>query len=611
MRMVLACTAAIVLGAGLASGSDGVQLVRDGEPAATIVAPSDGPPAYAAGVLRQYVRRMSGATLPIENDPDAAEGTVVGFRVEEGAAALDGFHARADGDRIIVAASVPRGCIYGAFELLKRCGCRFYGREPLGVIVPERGSISLPADLDVLREPDYENRLPCLGSPEEQVRWGLNHTHAGGSESHRKLVKMLGMKTWRWGHIWPRLLERRYYPDGRTEPMSFDDKQDWLPADENGNRRSNERTLCFSNPDALEWFTDNAAGWVLANYRDADLVNMWPADRRSLALCRCEECRERGWTPTDWYLHIHNKVWRKLKERDWPGSFGWIAYHGSEEPPEHVDLAENGRDMDFLYAPRPRGASQHGPFTNDHPTNVRYRKNLDAWRKYLREQNFQGRRTVFEYYFDQVLLGPLATGRTFLVPRHDDMQAEMEFYLEKGFNGFFDCSPPSDILWPSPLSRWLYQQLMWDVDLDVQAARRDFFAHYYGPAAGAAGQVRTRVEKLMYGEPSEEAVEQLRGLTDELDDDISGAGAQSVLGRRLRGLKLWVRFCAMCKQSQRHRRVTHDTEKGRATEQDIRQFLVDNGDFLVENGFMARGGLNYIKGTVVDRHLRAFRAMGR
>ena len=42
-----------------------ITLVPKGRPEATIVAPSEGPPAYAAQELQRYVQKMSGAELPI------------------------------------------------------------------------------------------------------------------------------------------------------------------------------------------------------------------------------------------------------------------------------------------------------------------------------------------------------------------------------------------------------------------------------------------------------------------------------------------------------------------------------------------------------------------
>ncbi|MBS7633980.1 DUF4838 domain-containing protein [Candidatus Bathyarchaeota archaeon] len=131
--------------------------------------------------------------------------------------------------------------------------------------------------------------------------------------------------------------------------------------------REGGQSLCFSNPQAFDWFVENAVNWIMTECHDADYVNIWSADTMQIALCQCNRCVTRFSTgdyqhATDWYLHVQNEVRRRLNERNWRGVLGWIAYHGSEEPPVYVNLLDEGGSMDFLYAPRPRGGGQCGPF---------------------------------------------------------------------------------------------------------------------------------------------------------------------------------------------------------------------------------------------------------
>ncbi len=583
-----------------------VEIVKDGKPKATIVAPPEGPPSYAAEVLQRYLERMSGAQLPIVPEVQKAKGTKVVIRVRKGTAKLDGFRIRSGRDEVLVEASAPRGCVYGVYALLEEMGCRFYGPEPLGVVVPKKKTVSVRNGLDILKEPSFENRLPSFGGPELNVCWGFNFTHAKDQQ--------IGLNTWRWGHIWPEIVERQFFPDGRTpEKMDYSDKQEWLPADEKGVRRYNGETLCFSNQNAFNWFVENAVNWVLANCPDADYISMWSADTATLALCQCEKCKAKGWTPTDWYIHIHNEIWRLLKARGFKGAFGWIAYHGSEEPPQAVKLLEMGREMDILYAPRPRGASMHGPITNDHSVNVAYRENIQRWRKYLGK--FKGSRTVFEYYFDLVLLGHLPAGRAFLIPKPEDMKEEVRFYLAQGFNGFFDCDPPSGAFLPDPLRKWLYRKLLWDVNLDIEAAKRDFFQNYYGSAAKIVREVREEVERLMFEDIkwpmwspphyADRPLKKLRELEARLDGAIAKVGNDEVLRQRIEVMKLWVGYCALVKESEYHR-VMRDRQKGREVELSIRKLLEENRDFLVRTGLVTEGDLKFLAENVVNYNLTVY-----
>jgi hypothetical protein len=262
--------------------------------------------------------------------------------------------------------------------------------------------------------------------------------------------------------------------------------------------------------------------------------------------------------------------------------------------------------MDFLYAPRPRGGTEHGPFTNDHPQSVKYRKNLDDWLAYLEKQTFAGTRTVFEYYYDLVLLGPSTPGRAYLIPKHDVMQEDMHFYHHKGMDGFYDCNPPSGVWWPDPLSRWLYHRLLWDVNLDLASARADFFEHYYGPCAPPVRDAREAIERLIFEPPTEAVMAELRALDAKLSEAQKAAGADAILAARVKGFAIWTQYCVLCRESELHEKVTHDDEKGLAAEEAIRKLLKDNQRFLVENNLMTAGDLGYITGEVVSKHLIHF-----
>lgn len=143
------------------------------------------------------------------------------------------------------------------------------------------------------------------------------------------------------------------------------------------------------------------------------------------------------------------------------------------------------------------------------------------------------------------------------------------------------------------------------MNLDIEAARQDFFEHYYGAAAEKIKRVREEVERSMFEPPSETAVGQLRALDTEFDAALLQVGDEEALQRRIQAMRLWVRYCALCKESEFHEKVTQDAEKGRAVELAIRQLFTDNKDFLVKNGFVTEGDLSYVANDVVNRHLRA------
>ena len=202
-----------------------------------------------------------------------------------------------------------------------------------------------------------------------------------------------------------------------------------------------------------------------------------------------------------------------------------------------------------------------------------------------------------------MFLGDTAAGRSFLIPKHEVMQKEMQFYHEQGFDGFFDCNPPHDVWFPDSLSRWLYHRLLWNVILDLEAAKNDFFDHYYGPAAKNARETREAVENLIFEEPSRNAIDGLCRLEDRLEPLIEASADDALLLKRVKRMRIWIRYCRLCKESEFYENVTRDYNCGIITEKAIRELLRGHEGFLVANGFMSEGDLSFLARDVVNRHM--------
>lgn len=590
-----------------------IPIVRDGRAVAQIVvradAPQVGPERTAAAELQRFVKEMSGAVLPIRSTEDAEPGTKIIILLKPGTPhpRHDGYWLHVADGNVIIQATQPRGCLYGAYALLRELGCRWYSPGPVGTVIPRRTTLSVGADLDIRREPDFRYRLASGLGPETAARLGYNYVGVTRNAEAVEVIKARGLVMFRWGHMWPELVTKQFFADGRKpQAMDFSGREDWLPMDVKGQRKPNGRTLCFSNPDALAWFADNAVNWLLSTCAEAEYVSIWPADRASVLLCKCPKCRSRNLSATDWYLLTHREIRKRLNERGWKGRLSWIAYHGTRMPPVSVDLPDNGRNMDLLYAPRERGGTRAGPFTADDPNTARYRQWLDGWLAYLDRQHFQGTKTVFEYYYDLVLLGPLATGRAFLIPRLSVMQEDIAFYRDKGFDGFYNCNPPARTWWPDPLSKWIYAELLWDVDLDLEAAVSDFFANYYGPAASVMRKAREGLEQLMFAPPSREAVEKLEALSEEFDRALRMVAGDKLRETRIKAARLHAQYAALCKKSEYLERVAKDYAGAIEAEKAIAKLMQDNKDFLVGTGlFGSAGDVRFVGEYVVNRHLRA------
>lgn len=161
--------AVLLTAAGPAAAMD---LVRDGQPAATLVIPDEPLPVvtYAAGELTHHVRRASGAELAVVPEAAApAEGPRVFLGATKAAAeaGLDlaalppnGFIIRLVGDRFFLAGDDGEGepgwiqhnnrtrvgTLFAVYEFLERgLGCRWLWPGELGEVIPAHADITVQA----------------------------------------------------------------------------------------------------------------------------------------------------------------------------------------------------------------------------------------------------------------------------------------------------------------------------------------------------------------------------------------------------------------------------------------------------------------------------------
>src|SRR6185436_6674628 len=141
---------------GLAWAADPMLARRGVAEAAIVIAPTAKPDEkLAAAELQEYVRKISGATLPIALSdrrtsliPTVRIGVfgsppVEAWKGEKPVA--DGFALEASGNELYVVGGDTRGALYGTYELIERAlGVRWFMPGELGEDVPAEATLPLP-----------------------------------------------------------------------------------------------------------------------------------------------------------------------------------------------------------------------------------------------------------------------------------------------------------------------------------------------------------------------------------------------------------------------------------------------------------------------------------
>src|SRR5437868_12106293 len=176
-RLLIGCTlaAATLIGPALAqSAPTSFVLMNEGRAVATIVTaakPSEN--AHAAALeLQTYLKKISGAELPIQTDEAAPAGRLIlvgpsrltdGVTIPEGLTPQmreEGFLVQCRGDRLVLAgndAGPYYGTRYAVVELIHRLGVRWFMPGEFGEVVPRTRTVSLE-EMELRQQPDFPMR---------------------------------------------------------------------------------------------------------------------------------------------------------------------------------------------------------------------------------------------------------------------------------------------------------------------------------------------------------------------------------------------------------------------------------------------------------------------
>ncbi|HJN18473.1 MAG TPA: DUF4838 domain-containing protein, partial [Armatimonadota bacterium] len=426
----------------------------------------------AVDEIGRYVERMTGAKLPVVEEPGPTGAAIaVRARATEG----EGFSIAARGSQITIEGDGPIGCLYGAYELLERLGCRWVFPGAQGEVVPRRSRLEL-RPFTASQEPSFPSRSIILGHPacfqdlDEWIVWcgrqRINNLfcHAGApTDQQIEDLRRRGIALEVGGHGLPGLLPRNLF---ESHPQYFREAD---------GQRVREHNFCPSNPDAREIVKESALEYF-RHAPAAAFFHLWPDDLWEGGWCSCPQCA--GLSSSDQALTATNVVAEALEEV-WPEArLAYLAYHDTTEPPTKV---RPHRNVFLENAPRER-CYAHG--LGDPRCERNSREYRPAWEALLGlfEADGRGNSHAFEYYSDTILF------RTMQPPLLDVIPADARYYRDARTPAYQSLVVSTRAWHSPPFSLYLFARAAWDADADGERVLADYCRTYFGPEWEAARQ---------------------------------------------------------------------------------------------------------------------------
>ncbi len=441
-----ALMAAGMLLLGLATAStQPLTLVSDGRAAARIVltAWADSADRKAASLLQTWLRRMSGATLPIVTGPPHRAGggadVLIASAGRHGgripgidwtALQEDGFTLRTVGGTLVIAGGSDKGVIRGVATLLESLGCRCFGGGQDHV--PHASTIQLPA-IDVTQVPPITFRMLNFFE-QDFADWH-------GIDKHQET----------WGlfvHTFKELVPPERWFARHPEYFSL------LPGG-----RVPDAQLCLTNPDVFRIVVGELRRRMAENPR----ARYWSVSQNdTFSPCGCAACRaidSAEGSPAGSMLAFVNRVAEQFPDK----IISMLAYQYTRSAPRTIRPRDNVNIMLCSIE-----CNRSRPLDAD-PGSASFVKDVEDWTA-LTHNIF-----LWDYVVQfRNLLSPFPNLRV--------LQPNIRFFVRHGITTVFEQGQSTLSTEFAELRTHLLAKLLWNPDVNVDSVMDDFLSHFYGTA---------------------------------------------------------------------------------------------------------------------------------
>jgi len=476
----------------------------------------------AAELLQEYLRKSTGAGLPIVGETSPAKGQeiLIGavrrlparLAQVQNQLSEDAFFIGYEGRRIILLGGADRGPVYGAVHLLEKyLGCRKY--TPEVEVAPRHEELSLSISEEI-QEP--ASRFRSINT---------RFARDPGYKEWLRLDEVQDIYASGWYvHTFDQLVPRAEYFASHPEYYC------WM----NGKRIHDQ--LCLSHPEVLSITIDRLRNAMT----EQPEKKYWSVSQNdNFSYCQCPACSqviaEEG-SPAGPVIRFVNAVAAAFPDK----IISTLAYQFSRPAPKITRPADN---VHIVLCTIEFNRSQ--PIESD-PGSRDFVRDIEEW----------SRLTQNLYIWDYVVQ---FTNFVSPFPNLHVLQPNLQFFVRHGGYEHFQQSNGQSGGEMAELKNWLIAKWLWDPDLDADSLKDDFLRGYYGPAAPFVQEYAARLEAELlrsgdrldiYGSPvwhagsvlSAENVADYNRMFDQAEAAVAG---EEALLQRVRTARMPLQFAIM------------------------------------------------------------------
>jgi len=430
------------------------------------------PEQYAAEELQATLRKISGAELPIALDDAIRPGPAIVIGTPQSSREI-AQHAETlkltDGtseviavknvaDKLLLAGNQPRAALYAVYSFLREeLSCRWFWPGDDGEFLPTLTAWSIPANLDRTSTAAFRYRemTPCYLHRHVPTEIWMARNFLNRGSRTIAIRDRMGLVRGGGGHqvsISEKLFD--------THPELF--------SVINGKHDKAGQAGCWSNPDFTNFVVDKIVNYAREN--NLEHLNVFPAD--IVPRCECAQCTANPDKSSRWFNYYAELI-PKIREQLPEMTFGGIAYQEYRAVPETTV-----RDLEYVQHCQYSRCYVHNLDNPDCALNHKTMDELNRWR----EKAPMG---IYGYEFD-VFNAPMYLPFWYML--QDEIKAFRDLgivYMKTEMSVRYprDAARADIPQQAHRLANYLYAQLLWNPDADLDGLLADWCQHAYGPAA--------------------------------------------------------------------------------------------------------------------------------